>query len=97
MCNEHLKVLTHDYVAFMKMLLIIQALRESWKTTVLNEWERTCLPPQNEKVSQNSYSCIKITLNISDERTFLFLWDTLLSEMIDKARVVSVSSLFIPV
>ncbi len=46
-------IIVHDYVAFMKMLLIIQALRESWKTAVLNEWARTRLPPQNEKVSQN--------------------------------------------
>ncbi len=55
--------IVHDYVAF--ILIHMQTLEESWKTAVLNEWARTCLPPQNEKVSQNSNSCMKITLNTS--------------------------------
>ncbi len=29
---------------------LLQAFEESWKTAMLNEWERTCLPPQNEEV-----------------------------------------------
>ncbi len=43
----------------------MQALRESWKTAVLNEWARTCLPPQNEKVSKNSDLHMQIILKIS--------------------------------
>ena len=53
MCTEHLKVYNHSsqlsmlhFTHYLKM----QAFEESRKTAMLNEWERTCLPPQNEKV-----------------------------------------------
>ncbi|XP_064400734.1 protein NLRC3-like isoform X2 [Halichondria panicea] len=48
-------------------------LKESRNSSVLTEWERTCLPPQNEEMN----------------RTFHSLWDTLLSEMIRKASMIS--------
>ncbi len=34
------------------LCLNTQVLEESRITTMLNEWERTCLPPQNEKVNK---------------------------------------------
>ncbi len=50
-CNEHLKVL-HSIMNMMHILLInLQTYEELQKTAVLNDWERTYLPPQNEKVS----------------------------------------------
>ncbi len=42
--------IVHDYVAF--ILIHIYTLKESRISAVLNEWERTCLPPQNEEVSE---------------------------------------------
>ncbi len=38
--------LVHYLIAHM------QVLKEATAVTVLNEWERTCLPPQNEEVSK---------------------------------------------
>ncbi|XP_064400854.1 NACHT, LRR and PYD domains-containing protein 3-like isoform X2 [Halichondria panicea] len=51
----------------------LKTIRESRNSAVLTEWERTCLPPQNEEMN-----C-----------TFHSLWDTLLSNMIDKAEEIS--------
>ena len=55
MCNEHLKVYSLYSSWLCWIYLNTQALRESRKTTVLNEWARTRLPPQNEK----SDSCME--------------------------------------
>ena len=54
--NELLKVLIDNLFMYNDLCVafILQALRESRKTAVLNEWARTRLPPQNEKVSKNS-------------------------------------------
>ncbi len=38
--------LVHYLIAHMYVL------KEATAVTVLNEWERTCLPPQNEEVSK---------------------------------------------
>ena len=38
---------THSVVVDAYVLRLLQEFEEA---TVLNEWERTCLPPQNEKV-----------------------------------------------
>ena len=40
-----------DYVAFI-LIIYTQATRESRNSAVLNEWEKTCLPPRNEEVSK---------------------------------------------
>ncbi len=40
----------------------MQGLKEA--TAVLNEWERTCLPPQNEEVSKFFIHAIKYTVYI---------------------------------
>ncbi len=51
----------------------MQALRESRETAVLNEWARTCLPPQNENVSKNSGLHMQIyPQNFLDELYFPF-------------------------
>ncbi len=39
-------IMLHYLIAHM------QVLKEATAVTVLNEWERTCLPPQNEEVSK---------------------------------------------
>ncbi len=36
-------------------LIDMQVLKEATTVTVLNEWERTCLPPQNEEVNNSLF------------------------------------------
>ncbi len=50
MCNKQLEVLINIFMHYNHYTLL-QAFEESWKTAMLNEWERTCLPPQNEEVT----------------------------------------------
>ncbi len=42
-------IMLHYLIAHM------QVLKEATAVTVLNEWERTCLPPQNEKVNNTLF------------------------------------------
>ncbi|XP_064400852.1 NACHT, LRR and PYD domains-containing protein 3-like isoform X5 [Halichondria panicea] len=67
---------SHNPVSEELMLMCneqLKIIRESRNSAMLNEWERTCLPPQNEEMN----------------RTFPSLWDTLLSKMIDEAQTIS--------
>ncbi|XP_064399809.1 uncharacterized protein LOC135346186 [Halichondria panicea] len=49
----------------------LEAFEESRKIAILNEWERTCLPPQNDEMAHVFYK----------------IWVTLLSKMIEVAKL----------